>query len=162
VTIREVMHGLQGLPLSTAIAESTWLFPTLETLHVVAIGLVVGTILFVDLRLLGLTWRRDDVRAIAGALLPWTWAAFGFAVLTGALMFLSNAVRYSGNPAFIAKLVLLAMAGLNMALFHAGVFRTVEQWRTTLPTPAPARAAASMSLVLWVAIVGCGRWVGFL
>ena len=162
MSLGEVMHWLQGLSLSTAIAESTWLFPTLETLHVVAIGLVVGTILFVDLRLLGLAWRRDDVRELAGSLLPLTWTAFGLAVGTGGLMFLSNAVRYSGNPAFLVKLALLALAGVNMALFHAGAFRTVERWRTTLPTPVQARAAASLSLVLWVAIVGFGRWIGFL
>lgn len=156
------LHALQELPLFLLIAESSWIFPGLESLHVVAIALVVGSILFVDLRLLGLSWRRDDVADVAAGLLPVTWAGFGLAVLSGVLMFGSSAVRYSGNPLFLAKLALLACAGLNMLLFHRFSFRTVAQWRRRLPTPIGARVAAALSIGLWLAILVCGRWVGFI
>jgi hypothetical protein len=162
MNVEAVLEAVEGLPLSRLVAESAWLFPTLETLHVIAIGLVIGTILFVDLRLLGVTWRRDDAEVLVNSLLPWTWTAFAFAVVSGALMFISSAARYFDNPAFLAKMALLALAGLNMSIFHRTGFRTVREWRLALPTPMAARAAASLSILLWMGIVACGRWIGFL
>jgi hypothetical protein len=154
--------ALQDLPVFQAIAESGWMFPALESLHVVAIALVVGSILFVDLRLLGVIWRRDPVVDVTAGLLPVTWAGFGIAVLSGFLMFGSSAVRYSGNPAFLAKLALLALAGINMAVFHRFSFPTVKEWGSVLPTPRGVRLAAALSIGLWAGILVLGRWVGFI
>jgi hypothetical protein len=156
------LEALQELPLFQLIAESSWIFPALESIHVAALGLVVGSILVVDLRLLGLSWRHDNVAKVAAELLPITWIGFAVAVLSGVLMFGSSAVRYSGNPAFLAKLLFLGLAGLNMAIFHKFVFSTVFEWGSALPTPMGARVAATFSIVFWLVILVCGRWIGFI
>ena len=82
-----ILDLLQNSGVGTAIRESTWLFPTIETLHVLCIVLVVGTIMIVDLRLLGLASRERAASAVIREMLPWTWGAFALAAVTGGLLF---------------------------------------------------------------------------
>jgi hypothetical protein len=98
---------------------------------------------------------------LARELLPWTWTAFGVAALTGALMFSSAATKYAANPFFQIKLALLLLAGTNMMAFQLGVGRRMAQWPVAARPPAGARAAGLLSLVLWVAVVAAGRWIGY-
>ena len=98
---------------------------------------------------------------LAEETLPWTWSAFIVAVMSGALMFSSAAVKYYGNIPFRIKLVLLAMAGINMVVFHLTAFRMVHAWNHAVPTPIAARVAASLSLLFWAGVVFAGRWIGF-
>lgn len=161
MTTEAFFSSIEALPLATAIAESEWMFPMLETVHVLAIALVVGSIAFLDLRLLGVASQRQAVLTVARHMLPWTWGAFIVALLTGSLMFISNAVSYSQNPPFLAKLFLLGLAGVNMSVFHLTAYRSVTNWNSSFPTPIGARVAATISLTAWVAIVACGRWIGF-
>lgn len=135
--------------------------PVVEALHVVAVALVLGTVLVVDLRLLGLPdWRRPVTR-VAGELLRLTWGGFGLAVITGVMMFTANAATYYGNTAFRLKLLALGLAGLNMAVFHLGAFRTVGTWDRDQRAPNAARMAAALSILLWIGIIFLGRWIGF-
>lgn len=143
------------------IRENDLAFPIVETLHVLAIALVVGSIAVVDLRLLGIASRDRPYGEVARDVLPVTWLAFGVAVVSGILMFVSNAPTYAHNPYFQAKLVCLALAGLNMAIFQSFTGRDSRPWEQTLPTPVAARAAAALSLLLWTLIVTAGRWIGF-
>jgi len=84
------------------------------------------------------------------------------AALTGSLMFSSDAVHYAHNRLFQAKLVLLALAGLNMAVFHLVGIRDIARWECEKsPTPMAAKAAAAISLTLWIAVVALGRGIGF-
>ena len=161
MTILELCIWLEESPLGLAITESEWLFPTIETLHVLALTLVFGSIAMLDLRLLGVSNRDRGVIQLAGDTLPWTWSAFVVAAITGALMFVSAATSYYDNVPFRIKLVLLALAGLNMAVFHFTAYRAVHDWNLTLPTPQAARIAASLSLLFWIGVVVAGRWIGF-
>src|SRR5260221_13741734 len=97
---------LEGTALATWIAESWWVFPTLESLHVVAITLVVGSIAVADLRLLGLAWRSRPVTAVLHDVLPMTWVAYGVALACGSLLFISQATKYVDNGAFQIKMLL--------------------------------------------------------
>lgn len=153
---------IEALPFAAAVRESTWMFPTIETVHVIALVLVVGTISVVDLRLLGLAGKDQPVGDLTARLLPGTWCAFGLAMLTGLLMFCSNAVSYGHNLAFLIKMGLLALAGLNMAAFHIGAHRTVSAWGAAVETPIAARIAGGASLALWIGVVFAGRWIGFI
>jgi len=155
----EFWTWLEGLPLAEHIGF-TWWFPLLESVHVVAIGLVVGSILMVDLRLLGVAALRYSVTSMTRELILWTWCAFLLAMMTGAGLFITRASVYIENPAFQAKLALVLLAGFNMALFQFLTFRNVESWDTATATPVAARAAGAISLALWAAIVLAGRWVG--
>ena len=155
----ELWTWLEGLPLSEHIGF-TWWFPLLESIHVLAVALVVGSILMVDLRLLGVAARRYAASRVNRELIPWTWGAFCVAAVTGTGMFMTRASAYIENPAFETKLVLLLLAGANMALFQFRTFRDIEGWDNAAVTPVSARVAGAVSLVLWAGVVLAGRWVG--
>ena len=161
MTILELCTWLEESPLGLAITESEWLFPAIETLHVLALALVIGSIAMLDLRLLGVSNRDRGVIQLAEDTLPWTWSAFVVAAITGALMFVSAATSYYENVPFRIKLVLLALAGLNMAIFHFTAYRAAHDRNFTFPTPQAARIAASLSLLFWIGVVVAGRWIGF-
>ena len=154
-----IWQWMQDHPISQHIGF-TWWFPLLESIHVIGIGLVIGSIMTVDLRLLGLAAMRYPVREITKRLLPWTWAAFVVASVTGFGMFVTRAPAYVENPAFQIKFALLPLAGLNMAVFHFWTWRGGALWDTAAAPPAAARAAGALSLALWAGIVVAGRWTG--
>jgi len=160
MALRDTCQQLQDLSFPSQIRESDWLFPTLETVHVLALVLVVGSILIADLRLLGIANRARPVRSVIAETLPLTWSAFAVAAVAGSLLFSSKAVTYYDDWPFRIKMLCLVLAGINMACFHALTYRHVAQWDMG-PTPIGARVAAGLSLILWVTIVGAGRWIGF-
>jgi hypothetical protein len=149
----------------SGIAE--WLRSTLgavaivEAIHVMAIATVFGTILIVDLRLLGVPSSARAFTRVLRELLPITWTAFAASVVTGALLFSVNAITYYGNTAFRVKMALLLLAGVNMLLFHRFTFRTVDVWDQAATPPRAARLAGAVSLLSWIAIVVIARWIGF-
>lgn len=160
-TILDACIWLEATPMATAIAESDWMFPTVETIHVLALTLVVGSIAMLDLRLLGVSWRDKGVVQLSSETLPFTWGAFVVAAISGALMFASSATRYYENMPFRLKIVLLVLAGINMAILHLTAWRAVHGWNLSLPTPRMVRIAATLSLTFWVGVVVAGRWIGF-
>lgn len=155
---QEFFEWLQSTPVAISVGED-W-FPWVESVHVVCLAAVAGTIFTVDARLLGIASRKLRFTYLSAQLLPWTWGAFVGAVITGSLMFMANATSYAGNTPFRIKLVLLLLAGINMLYFQFVTFRTVEKWDAEAPVPA-ARAAGALSILLWSGVVGFGRWIGF-
>jgi len=155
------LQWLESTAPAVAISQSDWLFPGIESIHVMAITLVVGSISMVDLRLLGINLRHRPVGELMAEILPWTWLSFAVAVTTGALLFSSSATHYWGTVPFRAKMAVLALAGVNMAVFHATTYRSVERWGRAAHTPAAAKAAGGISLGLWIGVVTFGRWIGF-
>ena len=150
---------LQNHPTSQYIGFTVW-FPFLESIHVLAIGLVVGSILMVDLRLLGVSALSYPVSCMVRELTPWTWGAVVVAVATGLGMFVTRAPAYVENPAFQFKLVFLLLAFVNMTIFQFGTFRRVDAWDRSASIPSGAKAAGAASLTLWVGVILAGRWTG--
>lgn len=140
--------------------EDLWLYPTVEIVHIVGFVLLAGSIAVLDLRLLGLS-QRLPVRALAAHVLPWSLGALLLIVPSGLLMFITHAGDFVSNPAFITKMALLMVAGLNAALFHVGVFRGAASWDTNAAVPATAKMHAALSLLLWIAILACGRLLAY-
>jgi hypothetical protein len=159
--LKDLIPVLESSALADNIRENDLLFPLIESVHVLAICLVVGSILAVDLRLLGLAWIHRSVSSVTRGVLPLTWGAFVVAVGSGGLMFISNATKYLGNGYFVAKLVLIAVAGINMLIFHFVSSRDQPRWDNQASPPLSARLAGGISLLLWIAVVVCGRWIGF-
>jgi hypothetical protein len=159
--LSSILLWLQNGAIATAIREGETLFPWIESAHVLAIVFVAGSIAAVDLRLLGLVSRTRAVSRVAAEIIPLTWVAFVIATVTGGLMFSSRAVQYAGNLAFQLKLGLLLLAGLNMAVFHLVTFRSIGRWDRQATPPTAARLAGGLSLLLWLAIIACGRTIGF-
>jgi hypothetical protein len=161
MTMHDLLTGLQNSFFATAIREGDTLFPWIESFHVLAVVIVVGTISIIDFRLMGLPAHSKSVRRLMKDVLPLTWGAFGVAVITGFLLFSSEAVKYAALWEFQAKMLLLAAAGLNMLFFHAVTFRNVHLWDELVDTPAAAKLAGLSSLCLWIGVVILGRMLGF-
>lgn len=134
--------------------------PLVEAAHVLCIAVVFGTILVVDLRLLGLLDRQRALTRVADEMLRLTWIAFIGAVLTGALYFAANAGTYWFNTAFRFKMLGILLAGLNMAVFQFVTYKGVAAWDRAAP-PRAARIAGGLSLLLWTTVVVLGRVIGF-
>ena len=156
-----LFQWLYDTPFATAIRENGSLFPWIEASHVLAITLVVGSIGIVDLMPLGVASRNRAVTILTREILPFTWIAFAFAVLTGFLLFSSNAVKYSHNHFFQAKMALLVLAGLNMLVFHLITGRGMEAWDESPKVPPAVRLAGAVSLTVWIAVIVTARWIGF-
>jgi hypothetical protein len=160
-TIASFCSWLENTSIAMYISGSTWAFPTIETLHVCFLVIVVGTVAIVDLRLLGVASRNLPVSKLSSDILPVTWCAFVGAVITGSLLFSSKATAYWGNIPFRFKIVCLALAGLNMVIFHFLTYRSVRNWDHDPITPKAARIAGALSLLFWICVIGFGRWIGF-
>jgi len=156
-----IWQQLEYSGIGTFIAESAWAFPTIETLHVISLVTVLGTIFVVDLRLLGLTSNKFAVTTASRDALPWTWGAFVCAAITGLLLFVSKASSYVENTYFLLKLVTIALAGLNMMYFHFVTWRTVGEWDRDVPVPTMVKVSGALSLVFWILVVFFGRAIGF-
>jgi len=160
-SLTELMEWLQATSWAVFIHRTPWAFTTVELVHVLAISLVVGSIAIVDLRLLGLARTKRPFSELAGAVLPFTWAAFVLAVLAGSLLFISQATAYFTNTMFRIKILMIVLAGINMLIFELITVRGVQDWdRKRIPAPA-ARLAGGLSLTCWVLVVIFGRWTGF-
>nr|WP_250152605.1 DUF2214 domain-containing protein [Ancylobacter radicis] len=126
--------------------------------HILGIALLVGPILTLDARLLGL-WRAVPLAVLAPLLTRVAAGGLGLALLTGFWLFTVQPADYLGNPAFLAKLALLALALANTGLQHSR-----PAWRTARAggeVTAGVRLSAGLSALLWIAVLVAGRWIGF-
>src|ERR1700744_222078 len=119
------LKSLEDTGLASGIRDSLYLFPFLEAVHVMALSVVFGTIMIVDLRLLGFASTQRPFARMSSELLRITWSAFAVAAVTGTLMFMTNARVYTGNTSFRIKMVLLVLAGINMAVLRPRAGRGV-------------------------------------
>jgi hypothetical protein len=154
------LGALEASGLGRAMREWLWLYPSIEIVHIVGIALLFGSIAVLDLRLLGLS-SRVSAKRLAVHVLPWTAGAFVLIVPSGLMMFTAHAADFIANGIFALKMGLVLLAGVNAAVFHMGVFRTVESWDVDAAPPAAARAAAAVSLATWIAVIACGRLLAY-
>ena len=152
---------LEGTAAATAMRQWLWLYPIVEIVHILGFVVLVGAAVLFDLRLLGLA-RHLPVTGLARYHLWWARVALLLIVPSGLLMFSAHATEMAENPAFQMKLALIVVAGLNAAIFHRGVFRSVGSWDRDIVAPGGARLAALLSLVLWTGVISCGRLLAYL
>jgi hypothetical protein len=142
--------AIEGSALGQAMRQWLWLYPSVETVHIVGIGLLFGSIAVFDLRLLGFS-RNISVRTLAKHVLPWTAASFLLIVPSGLMMFTAHASEFIDSPVFVLKMCL--------------TFRTADVWDSEdmrkLPPPPSARISAAISLLLWISVIACGRLLAY-
>jgi hypothetical protein len=160
MNLQSFWQGLEASAFGDYVAESTWAFPTLESLHVMCFVTVLGSLFIVDLRLLGLGWKDTRVTVLSHETLRITWIAFVLAAITGLMIFCSKATSYVINPYFKLKLVSMFCAGINMAVFQFITWKTVSDWDLG-KVPTAAKVAATFSILLWICVVFFGRAIGF-
>ncbi|MEU8393724.1 hypothetical protein AB0C28_00910 [Nonomuraea sp. NPDC048892] len=157
----ETLTWLESTWLAEFVRETPWVYSSLEIVHLLGMALLVGPATLFDLRLLGAGQGAISVSAAARHLLPVARTGFAAAAASGAAMFAGSAREIAGTGAAPVKLALLGVAGLNVALFHLGVYRRVGAWNGDRRAPAAARAAGAVSLVTWTGVLACGRLIAY-
>lgn len=161
MSLSVLIQQLYDSPIATTIRESNNLFPVLQTFHIVGTILLAGAISIVDLTLLRVLFRDTAPATLTRSLLPITWLGFAVMLISGGLLFAAQSARIYTNIFMQLKLGLLAIALLNVALFHATTFRNAVRWTTAREAPASARAFAAISLVSWTAVIVTGRFIAY-
>ena len=151
----EFLRWLVNSPWSHAMNAAEWVFPTVQSFHFAGFALSIGTIAIVDFRVLGLGRSRFTPVELARDLTAWTSAGIAMMLISGFLMFSTDAVGYHNNPAFQFKMVCLTVA----ILFHFTLHR--QAVAAAAPRLA-AKLAAVTSLILWTAVVAGGRMIAFI
>jgi hypothetical protein len=154
------MQGIEASSLARWMREALWAYPAVETIHILALGIVVGSIVIVDLRLLGLS-RDISVARLSRHALPFTLGAFLVAMFTGILMFTAHAEDFLTNRVFAVKMGLILLAGVNAGILHSGPWRGIARWDTGALPPGSVRFQAGLSIAIWAAVVACGRLLAY-
>ena len=142
--------------LAIVMRDSTWLFPFVETFHLLSLALLGGSVLLVDLRLLGLGLRSEPVDALAATVRPWMLGSLAVIIVSGVLLFMSEVRKCYANQAFWMKMAFLTAAVLFTFTFrHRVISRTASELRS------PQRLAALASIMLWLGVGITGRGIGF-
>jgi hypothetical protein len=160
MSVDSMLARIQGSAVAEWMRDTNPAMQVVESLHVLAAVMVLGTVLIADVRLLGLADSHRPLSRVGAETLRLTWIAFALAVVTGSLMFTTSAHTYFGNAAFQLKALALLAAGLNMLVFQLLTARDIAAWDVGKPAGA-ARIAGLVSLLLWAAVVLLGRWIGF-
>jgi hypothetical protein len=155
------LEWLASTGWSIALHESLYMYPLVESAHVLTLCLFVGFAVMLDLRLLGFTLRAVPVSEMLDRVLPWTKVGFVVMMATGALLFYAIPVRNYQNIFFRIKILMLLFSGLNVWMFHWRVERRMADWDLDPIAPKAARVSAVVSLVLWSAVVICGRMIAY-
>ncbi|TDC24534.1 hypothetical protein E1265_09365 [Streptomyces sp. 8K308] len=157
----EFYDWLERTELGEAVRTTPWVYSSLETVHLVGIAVLVGPAIAFDLRLLGVGRRLLPVTSAARHLLPLARCGFLIAAFSGVVMFVSGAAAVGNSAAAPWKLGLLLVAGVNIAAFHGGVYRSVDRWDVGAVAPAAARAAGVISTLVWVGVIASGRLLAY-
>jgi hypothetical protein len=151
---------LAATDVAVSIRESDYGFPALESIHLIGVALFFGSILMLDLRLLGFA-PQLPIRRVGRLFLPLTWIGFAAQVASGALLFVAYADQLVRTWSFPIKMGLILIGGINMLAFHWTTWRTVDRWDRERRTATGAKVAAVMSIAVWFAAIVAGRWAGY-
>jgi hypothetical protein len=161
VSLLELCQWLQDSPLGVSISASGYAYPLIEGSHVMGLALPIGTVMWFDLRLMGIVMRRDSVTNVFNAVRPWMSAGFAVMLVSGALLFTARAADAYLSTYFRVKVGLLVLGALNVILFHATIDRDRARWDTAERPPLRARTAGALSLALWFGIIAAGRIMAY-
>lgn len=155
----EFLTWLEGTAIANAIRTSIWMYPALETGHYIGLAMLVGGITIIDLRMLGVA-KSLPVRSVLG-LLPWVWAGLIVNAATGSLIFIYGATNFGTSSAFLLKMTLMVLAGINAFVFQLLSSWSGEDWVSANAVPISAKVVATLSFVLWIGVVTTGRWMAY-
>jgi hypothetical protein len=153
---------LNNLPFSVTLRQDEWPFPIIESFHILGLGLSVGIIMWVDLRLIGVSLRRQPVSQVVSQLEPWAIVGFGVMIASGFLLFIAEPLKCYLTVAFRFKVVMLILAASNIRYFHTNVYSNVSEWDDAEEIPWQAKMVGCFSMILWFGIIIAGRWTAYL
>ena len=161
MTILEMCVWLQDTPIGTSIRESTLMFPVLEGSHLLGLGISVGVIMISDLRLFGVILKKEKMSDVMHQILPWAALGYAFMIVTGALLFWSEAEKCYNSIWFRWKVVFLFVALINVIIFHTTIYRRMDKWDLDMPPPFGAKLAGISSLIAWGIVIAAGRTTAY-
>jgi hypothetical protein len=156
----EIIQWLQDMSIATAIRESALVFPIILSLHLTGMGLFGGMILMTDLRILGIALTKHPVSDVVNGLRPWKHLGLTLTATCGILLLWCKVAIYYPNPFLRIKLALFALIIIHALVFR-GVYRNITDLDRSPVIPGRAKAAAVLSMVLWISVVTAGRWIGY-
>jgi hypothetical protein len=157
----EIAIWLSETKWSIALLESLYMYPWIESAHVLSICFFIGILLFVDLRLMGVAFTKLPISEMNKKVLPWSLFGFGLMALTGFLLFYAIPVRSYQNIFFRFKVILILFAGLNAFLFHRQMKREGRNWDEGKSIPKSVHLKAAASLVIWSGVIISGRMIAY-
>ncbi|MFZ1990976.1 MAG: DUF6644 family protein [Alphaproteobacteria bacterium] len=155
--LQHLVDWLAQTQASQTIKEISWIIPTVQTIHILAIAAVVGSMVLLDLRVLGIAARAQSLSSVSERLLPWVWRALIVLLLTGIVMVTGEPGRSLVNSIFQIKMALVIVAAVLTFFLQ----RSLRARGAAEAAPADAKAIAALSLVTWVLIVFAGRWIAY-
>lgn len=161
MSVLSVCQWLQDQPTSIAIRESIFVYPVVESVHVLSLYLFLGLVVMMDLRFLGIGNRHVQVSEIQKHLFPWQMSGLVLITVSGLVLSYAEPLRFYGNIFFRIKLVLLVAAVANAMIFHVTTYRSVGEWDQARVPPFPAKLAGAVSLIVWAGVVACGRMIKY-
>src|SRR5262245_40842631 len=161
MSLHDICQWIYDTQTGTAIRESIWFFPIIESIHVLALSISVGIIYYFDLRLLGFNMRGRSVSEIRNQIVPWSIIGFTLMMITGALLFWAQAVRAYDSIFGKIKFFALIFALLNIVVYHWISESTIAEWDKSPIPPLKARLAGLFSIVLWTVVIAAGRLMAY-
>jgi len=161
MTILSVCEWLESTAIGVLVRESLYGFQILAAIHILGLTVSVGTLVWFDLRLAGVSMPRCPVSSLYRRLIPWTLVGFSVMFITGALLFTGFATKAYGNVYFRIKLTAIVLAGVNALVYHRMTERRIAHWNDAARPPLPARLAGVISIVVWTIAIMAGRMMSY-
>ena len=162
MTLHAFAEWLSQTQISQVVQNVSWIIPSVQSIHILCIAIVMSAVVMVDLRLLGVIGRGQPTAAYTSRYLTWVWPTLVVLLATGSILITGEPGRSLENPAFQTKMVLLILAMITTAVLQRPTFKDPAFWELTTRRRMSARVLAVISLLLWVGIVFAGRWIAYL
>ncbi|MDP3738810.1 MAG: hypothetical protein Q8R02_15555 [Hyphomonadaceae bacterium] len=160
MNIHDFSAWLSATPPSQVIQNNFWIIPTIQSIHILAICVVISSASLINLRLVGIVGRADPVAGFASRYLPWTWTALVVLLLSGSILIVGEPDRTLGNGIFWSKIALVA-TGLILSLAFAIPIRKNPTFWESSGDGVRAKLLGAVSLAVWIAVIFCGRWIAY-
>jgi hypothetical protein len=160
-SLRAFSDWLAGTPLSTVIQNVSWIIPTIQTIHIVCVAIVISATFLVSLRVLGVFDTSEPVARLSARFLPWVWYALIVLLVSGALLVVGEPGRSLLNPVFALKMAMLVVVAILTTVLQRPLSSDGSYWDVSGSRRLFARGIAVSSLVLWSCVVFAGRWIAY-
>ena len=161
MSILEFVQWLEQTGVGVVVRESLWVFPILVSIHILGLTVSVGTLVWFDLRLLGVGIRHCSVSRLYRRLMPWILASFFVMIVSGGMLFTGFATLAYENVYFRIKVAALVVAAINMLFYHLVTEQRIAPWDETRVLPLPARMAGLVSIIAWTVVILTGRMMAY-
>jgi hypothetical protein len=161
MTLLQVFEWLETTWVAALVRESLWGFPIVVAIHIMGIMLSVGTLVWFDLRLLGVSMLANRVSLMYRRLMPWMFTGFAMMFISGGMLLAGYATSAYSNLYFRIKVIAMLLAGLNAIAYHFMTERRIAQWDADESPPPGARFAGLISICVWATVIIAGRMMSY-